>query len=180
MSQENERPLESQPPPFKEYNYRIIITLLFSVASFINGVCWVVVTPIATFIEKGYGISSQVVALIPMSYLVLYVLVNFPSNWVIDVKGIKKGVMIGATLTCLGCLIRCLTRVSFYFVIVGQLFCATAQPFLINAPMKIATRWYLPKHVCGNHNSAIFVNGDHVSYQYHWDSNWVRDSTSFC
>lgn len=82
-----------------------------------------------------------------MSYLIFYVVVNFPSNWVIDVKGIKKGVVIGACLTCIGCLIRCLVRVSFAFVIAGQVFCAIAQPFLTNAPMKIATRWYTKKNV---------------------------------
>lgn len=82
-----------------------------------------------------------------MSYMIFFVILNFPSNWVIDVKGIKKGVVIGASLTFLGCLIRCLVKVSFAFVVVGQVFCAIAQPFLINAPMKIATRWFMPQNV---------------------------------
>jgi len=79
--------------------------------------------------------------------MIFFVILNFPSNWVIDVKGIKKGVVIGASLTFLGCLIRCLVKVSFAFVVVGQVFCAIAQPFLINAPMKIATRWFMPQNV---------------------------------
>lgn len=82
-----------------------------------------------------------------MSYMLFYIFVNFPSNWVIDVKGLKKGVVIGASLTFLGCLIRCLVKVNFAFVMVGQIFCAIAQPFIINAPMKIATRWYMPQNV---------------------------------
>lgn len=82
-----------------------------------------------------------------MSYLIFFVILNFPSNWVIDVKGIKKGVVIGAALTFLGCLIRCLVRVGFAFVIIGQVFCSIAQPFILNASMKIATRWFMPKNV---------------------------------
>lgn len=113
----------------------------------INGMCWVVVTPISQPIEKAYDISAAWVAFIPMSYLIFFVILNFPSNWVIDVKGIKKGLVIGAALTFLGCLIRCLVRVSFAFVIIGQVFCSIAQPFILNASMKIATRWFMPKNV---------------------------------
>lgn len=109
--------------------------------------CWVVVTPISVPIENAYSVSTAWVAFIPMSYMVFFIILNFPSNWVIDVKGIKKGVVIGASLTFLGCLIRCLVKVGFAFVILGQVFCAIAQPFLLNAPMKIATRWFMPQNV---------------------------------
>lgn len=121
--------------------------MLYSLASIINGMCWVVVTPIAVPIERAYNISSQWVAFIPMSFMIFYIFVNFPSNWVIDVKGIKKGIVIGSTLTFLGCMIRCLVKVGFPFVIIGQCFTAMGQPFLINAPMKIATRWFMPQNV---------------------------------
>lgn len=109
--------------------------------------CWVVVTPISSSIEKTYDVSAIWVAFIPMSYMLFYVFVNFPSNWVIDVKGIKKGVVIGSLMTLLGCMIRCLVKVDFAFVVVGQIFCAIGQPFLLNAPMKIATRWFMPQNV---------------------------------
>lgn len=109
--------------------------------------CWVVVTPIAVPIEKAYNISSQWVAFIPMSFMIFYLFGNFPSNWVIDVKGIRKGIMLGSLLTFIGCAIRCLVKIGFPFVIVGQCFAAIGQPFIINAPMKIATRWFMPQNV---------------------------------
>lgn len=115
-----------------------------------------------------------------MSYMIFFVILNFPSNWVIDVKGIKKGVVIGASLTFLGCLIRCLVKVSFAFVVVGQVFCAIAQPFLINAPMKIATRWFMPQNVLFFYYSEIFSYGRVNSRKYHWNSNWFSYSSSFC
>ena len=77
-----------------------------------------------------------------MSYMILYVFVNFPSNWVLDVKGIKKGIVVGSVLTLLGTGIRCMVKYHFAFVVVGQIICASGQPFLLNAPMKIATRWF--------------------------------------
>ena len=132
---------------FKEYSYRFIIVILYSLASLINGMCWVVVTPISVPIQNSYHVPAAIVAFIPMSYMVCYIFINFPSNWVIDMKGIKKGVVAGAALTCLGCGIRCMVKFSFYFVVVGQLFCAIGQPFLTNAPMKVATRWFTQSNV---------------------------------
>ena len=77
-----------------------------------------------------------------MLYMIMYVFANFPSNWILDVKGIRKGVIIGAVITALGAGIRCLVNLSFSYVIIGQFFCAIGQPFILNAPAKIATYWF--------------------------------------
>lgn len=82
-----------------------------------------------------------------MCYMITYVIMNFPSNWVLDVKGIKKGIVTGAVLTAVGAGFRCLITTHFAFVIVGQVLCAIGQPFILNAPTKIAVRWFLPKNV---------------------------------
>jgi fucose permease len=74
--------------------------------------------------------------------MIVFIFVNFPSNWILDSKGIRKGVIIGAVLTALGAAIRCLVNLSFAYVIIGQIFCAIGQPFILNAPGKIATYWF--------------------------------------
>ena len=113
-----------------------------------NGICWVIVTPLSVPISKAYDVSTNLVSLIPNSFLVFYIIFNFPSNWIIDEKGIRKGVLIGTLTTGLGCWIRCLVNYySFTVMIIGQVFCAIGQPFLLNASMKIGTRWFLPKNV---------------------------------
>ena len=82
-----------------------------------------------------------------MCYMIVYIFINFPANWVLDVRGIKKGIVIGAVLTAIGAGIRCFVATSFAFVIVGQVVCAIAQPFILNAPTKIAIRWFVLKDV---------------------------------
>lgn len=82
-----------------------------------------------------------------MSYLILYLFINFPSNWVLDTKGIKKGIVAGALFTFLGCGIRTFVQIDFSFVVIGQVFCAIGQPFILNGAMKISTRWFMPKNV---------------------------------
>ena len=132
---------------YREYGYRNIILIIFSILAFVNGMCWVVATPISVPVARGYGQSDAVVSIIPMCYMITYVLVNFPSNWVLDVKGIKKGVVVGAVFTAVGAGFRCLITTHFAFVILGQILCAIGQPFILNAPTKIAFRWFLPKNV---------------------------------
>lgn len=87
--------------------------------SFVNGMCWVVVSPISVPIARGYTVPDTLVSVIPMSYMVLYVIVNFPSNWVLDVRGIQKGIVVGAVLTAVGTAFRCLVTTHFAFVILG-------------------------------------------------------------
>jgi len=125
----------------------MVIVLIFCLLSFMDGVVWVVVTPIAVAVGKVYEQSDAVVSIIPMSYMLCYGFVNFPSNWVLDVQGIRRGMIYGAVFTSLGAAIRCLVATDFSFVIVGQIFCAIAQPFILNATGKIAIRWFTPKNV---------------------------------
>jgi fucose permease len=82
-----------------------------------------------------------------MSYMISYIFLNFPSNWVLDVKGIKKGIITGTILTAIGAGIRCLANYSFEYLIIGQFLCSFGQPFILNAPTKIATRWFTPQNV---------------------------------
>lgn len=115
---------------------------IFFILAFANGMCWVTASPIAVPIGRAYGQSDAVVSMIPMSYMIIYVFINFPSNWVLDVKGIKKGIVIGAVFTAVGAGFRCLITSHFAFVILGQILCAIGQPFILNAPTKVAVRWF--------------------------------------
>lgn len=109
--------------------------------------CWVVASPISVTIANAYNQSEALVSIIPMSYMIVYVFINFPSNWVLDVKGIKKGIVAGAVLTTLGAGLRCFVSFDFSFAIVGQVVCAIGQPFILNSFTKVAIRWFMPKNV---------------------------------
>lgn len=132
---------------YKEYNYRYVIVCIFCLLSIVNGMCWVVVSPISVPVGRAYHQPDTIVSIIPMSYMIIYVFVNFPSNWVLDIKGIKKGIVVGTVLTAVGTAFRCLITTHFSFIILGQILCAIGQPFILNAPTKIAVRWFLPESV---------------------------------
>ena len=79
-----------------------------------------------------------------ITYMVIFIFVNYPSNIVIDKKGLRVAVTLGMALTTLGTIIKCLVNKSFIWVIVGQVCAALGQPLLAIAPAKLATYWYGP------------------------------------
>lgn len=75
-------------------------------------------------------------------YQGLFIVFTFPSNYVIDFYGARKGILLGSFLTTIGMAIKLLINKSFYLVIVGQVFAAIGQPFLLNAPAKLVSVWF--------------------------------------
>lgn len=53
-------------------------------------------------------------------YQAVYVVFNFPSNYAIDKKGLRTGVLIGAICTCLGVWLKTMINYWFGFVFIGQ------------------------------------------------------------
>lgn len=51
------------------------------------------IPPIATTIQKIYGVDSYLVNLIPVIYLLVFAVLNLPANYFIDEKGIRVGVL---------------------------------------------------------------------------------------
>jgi MFS transporter, FLVCR family, feline leukemia virus subgroup C receptor-related protein len=135
---------KQKEPEYRQYPYRYVIMAAYCLLSVVTGMGWVIVTPISVSIAKAYHISDQLVSVLPLSYMVLYAFANFPSNWLIDVKGIRIGILVGATGTFLGALLRCFVAYDFMFIVAGQILCALVQVVILNAPTTIAVRWFLP------------------------------------
>lgn len=109
----------------------------------VNGVANNAVIPIAHKLAVVYDLSSTYVnAPIATSFLV-YSFSNFPANFIIDTKGLRISFLIGSGLYALGIFFFTLINKSFFFVILGALFIAVGQPFIVNCPAKVATFWFL-------------------------------------
>jgi len=70
------------------------------------------------------------------------VVFTFPSNYAIDVYGCRFGVLVGTLLTSAGMIIKVFINKGFWICILGQVFAAIGQPFILNAPAKLATVWF--------------------------------------
>jgi len=77
----------------------------------------------------------------------LFTLMNIPANYILDLKGIRFGFLIGISFYLAGIVLACFVNVAFGFLIAGYLIFTLGQPFILNTPAKIATYWFFPKNV---------------------------------
>ena len=98
-------------------------------------------------IGNAYGYGATAISAIGITYMIVFLFMNYPSNSIIEKSGLRIAVLIGMTLTACGMVVKCLINTSFIFVIVGQVIAACGQPLLAIAPAKLAAQWFGPKEV---------------------------------
>jgi len=88
-------------------------------ASIANQMTWISLQPVAGAIENGYGYGSTAISALGITYMIVFLLVNYPSNLIIGKGGLRLAVLIGMGFTFLGMLVKCLVNKSFIWVIIG-------------------------------------------------------------
>uniref|UniRef100_A0A6B2L421 Major facilitator superfamily (MFS) profile domain-containing protein n=1 Tax=Arcella intermedia TaxID=1963864 RepID=A0A6B2L421_9EUKA len=132
------------------YRWRWVMLLIIFLTNLANGSLWVTFAPIDKATAYYYDISPQVVNLLSIVFMVAYVPLGFVSQWFLDHKSFRFGVILGAWLTTIGAWLRYLSSKFFNhtgagalsLLFAGQTLAAFAQPFLLNAPPKMATMWF--------------------------------------
>lgn len=137
---------------YTEFRSRWVMLALFSLSTVGNAMMWVTCAPISdelsdVLTKQIYGVSQFVVEICSLVYMAAFVPVVFPSNYVLDVFGLRSGVLVGTVLTFVGSVVRIGAFWSFNWVLIGQTLAAIGQPFLINGPAKLAAFWFRPDMV---------------------------------
>jgi len=90
--------------------------------------------------------------MLSVCFMVAYIPLGFFSQWFLDEISFKWGLILGAVLTCIGSWLRFISAMFYshqgpalYILFLGQVLAACAQPFLLNAPPKMATMWFTVK-----------------------------------
>ena len=76
--------------------------------------------------------------------LVCYIIFVFPSMFLLDSKGIGFSCMLGIFLTIFGSWIKCASvKLDLFLVLImGQIICAIAQPFIQSPLVKLSSLWF--------------------------------------
>ncbi len=127
--------------------FMLIILILVTIMVEIQ---WLTHAPIARVAEKFYenqlGIYSWLtIDSLAMVYMLVFIIICLPASYIIDTYGIQKGIGIGAVLLIIGAIIKGFYGYNLLMVCLGQLFLATAQPFIINAVTAFSARWFPQK-----------------------------------
>lgn len=113
----------------------------------INGLLNNTVIPIAAKLAEVYNLSEAYTSSpIIVSFLV-YSIMNFPANHIIDTKGLKVSFLIGAGLFTAGAGCYSMVNKGYFFAVFGAILVAIGQPFIINVPAKVATYWFFDHNV---------------------------------
>ena len=80
---------------------------------------WISLQPVAGAIDNGYGKGASWISGVGMTYMVVFVIVNYPAFWVIESFGLRAAVTLGMLFSAIGMVIKCLINQGFYWVIVG-------------------------------------------------------------
>ena len=126
----------------KTYGYRWVVLLAYMAVILVNQLLWITFAPITGPAATFYGVSDLAIALLSMSFMVVYIIVAIPASWVIDTYGIRVGVGIGAVLTGVFGMMRGLVAGDYALVLLAQIGIAVGQPFILNALTKVAARWF--------------------------------------
>ena len=83
--------------------------------------------------------------------MLCYLIFVFPAMFLLDKKGLKFSIVLGASLTTIGSVIKCLAVDPdlFLIAILGQTICAIAQAFTFSIPSRLSALWF------GNNQIAL-------------------------
>ncbi len=103
---------------------------------------WLTFAPIRSAAVVYYGVSGRWIDFLSMSYMFVFLIMSIPASYVIDTRGIRTGIGIGAVLAGVSAIVKGFFADSFTMVLAGQLGLAAAQPFILNAVTALSGRWF--------------------------------------
>ncbi|CAG9827248.1 unnamed protein product [Diabrotica balteata] len=142
------------------YGVRWIVLGIFVFYSAVNAMQWIQFSIINDVVVKYYGISSMWVDWTSIIYMVLYVPFVFPASYLLEKLGLRKFVIIGMTLTCIGSWIKvgAVHPDRFYVAFIGQTVAGFAQIFILSVPARLAAVWFGPSQVSSACSIGVFGN----------------------
>ena len=131
-----------EQPAFKVYRYRWVILPAYMLTAAFNQLLWITFAPITSQATAYYGVNDLSIALLSLCFMVAYLVVSIPASWLIDTRGFRVAVIVGAGLTGVFGLMRGLAGSNYTLALLAQIGSAIGQPFILNALTKVAVRWF--------------------------------------
>ena len=89
-----------------------------------------------------FGVSISDVGLLSAVWPLLFIPLSIPTGMLVDTKGFKLTVTIGAVIMALFAVLRIFSGADFTLLLIFQAGAALGQPFVFNGISKLATLWF--------------------------------------
>jgi len=130
---------------YKSYRYRWVVLAVYMYISALTQLYWLNFAAIETFVEERFSIAASSVMWFTLVFPLVQVLLSMPAGMVIDRKGFKYGVGIGAVFTGVFAMLRLANTDSFTVLLISQIGIAIGQPFVLNGVTKLVVTWFPQK-----------------------------------
>jgi MFS family permease len=130
---------------YKSYRYRWVVLAVYMYISALTQLYWLNFAAIETFVEERFSISASTVMWFTLVFPLVQVLLSLPAGMLIDKKGFKYGVGIGALFTGVFAMLRLVNTDSFTVLLISQIGIAIGQPFVLNGVTKLVVTWFPQK-----------------------------------
>jgi MFS family permease len=145
---------------YKAYSYRWVILAVFMYIAALTQLYWLNFSAIDTYVEDNLHISAFSTSLLTLVFPLVYVLLSLPSGMIIDRKGFKYSIVIGAIFTGVFSMIRIINPYSYLFLLISQIGISIGQPFIVNGITKLVAVWFPQKEdatAVGLGSLALFI-----------------------
>lgn len=161
--EESDRPDASLQPPepgVRAYRKRFLMLALFSLYSMSNAFQWIQYAIVASIIAPHFGVSLLSINLTSMLYMIIYIPGILPASWLLNRRGLRFCVLLGAFGTCAGSCLKCFCRGpdQFWLLMAGQTLVAASQLFIINIPPNLAAVWFPANELSSATAVGVFGN----------------------
>ncbi|MBK5093552.1 MAG: MFS transporter [Actinobacteria bacterium] len=123
------------------YRYRWVVLAVFMLVGAITQIMWLNYAPITSNVEKLMNVSEFKVGLLATMFPLLYIPISIPAGIIIDKKGFRFAVMLGAFLTAGFSFLR-LFAGNYPLVLIGMIGIAIGQPLVLNSITKTVAVWF--------------------------------------
>lgn len=136
-------------PETRIYRRRWVMLFLFSGLSASNAFMWLQYGIISNIFMYFYNIDSMAVDWLSMVYFLSYIPFILPVMWLLDNRGLREVVLIGAAFNCIGAWIKIgsVGRDLFPVTVFGQFVCSVATVFVLGIPSRLASLWFGEREV---------------------------------
>jgi MFS family permease len=145
---------------YRVYRYRWIVLIIYMYVSALTQLFWLNFAAIETYMEDLLNVTAADVMWFTLVFPLTQVLLTLPAGMLIDRKGFKYGIGLGAILTGVFAAFRLISPESFTILVISQTGIALGQPFVLNGVTKLATTWFSPKEeglAVGLGSFALFI-----------------------
>jgi MFS family permease len=138
--------MEQSVSAYKSYRYRWVVLAVYMYISALTQLYWLNFAAIETFMESPpFGWPASTVMWFTLVFPLVYVLVSIPAGMLIDRRGFKYGVGIGAVFAGAFAMLRLVNTDSFTVLVISQIGIAIGQPFVLNGITKLVVTWFPQK-----------------------------------